>query len=72
MKPGRSFRSRIGAGSGGVWASAILAGLLSGGGQLGAIIVALQHAPGSAGPRAPSRPRPARTVVTPANGASPW
>lgn len=72
MKPRRSFRSRIGAGSGGVWASVILAGLLSGGGQLGAIIVALQHAPGSAGPRAPSRPRPARSVVTLTNGASPW
>jgi hypothetical protein len=71
MKPGPSVRSGIGAGSGGVWVSAILAGLVSGGGHLGGIVVAFHHGTGVACPPASGRLCPARTVVARAETASP-
>jgi hypothetical protein len=72
MKPGLSVRSGTGAGSGRVWAPAISAGLVSGGGRLGGIVVAFQLGTGAACPPASGRLCPARTAAAPAKTASPW
>jgi hypothetical protein len=51
---------------------AILAGLASGGGDLGGIVVAFQHAAGAASPPASGRLCLGRTVVAAAKAVPPW
>jgi hypothetical protein len=72
MKPGLAVRPGTSVESGGVRVPGILAGLVSGGGHLGGIVVAFQPVPGAACPPASGRLCSARTVVAPAKTASPW